>query len=242
VAENELARAERANQRFDDAVSQSELDGKRLQSEKAELDAKQSRFEQEIDGLKLDVAREALHGQEMVVGAADLEVAKSEAEQEISELQATLKRHELEIARLDLQRRRIASPLDGVVVEILRQRGEWVEPGEPVVRILRLNRLWVEGFIRVEDLSQCVENSQVKLTVVLNPEETVAVEGRIVYVGREVDPVNQDVMVRAEIPNDDLRLLPGMRGELVVSGKPAATGPQPEPKPAATGAGELFRR
>ncbi|MFV0442482.1 MAG: HlyD family secretion protein [Planctomycetaceae bacterium] len=247
VAENELQRAEKANQRYSDAVSQSEIDGRRLESEKAALEAKQSRFEQEIYGLKLDVAREAFRGQELAVGASDLEVARSEADQEVSELQASLKRHELEMARLDLSRRKIVSPLDGVVVQVYRQRGEWVEPGEPVLRVLRLNRLWAEGYIRVDDLSKCVEDAPVRLTVQLNPDEALEVEGQIVYVGREVDPINREVLIRAEIPNDNLRLLPGMEGDLVVQAKPAAKAKaapraaEPEPEKADSAA-EIFRR
>ncbi len=218
VAENELHRAERARERFTDSVSQSEIDSRRLEAEKAGLDAQQSRFELDIDALKLDVAREALRGQELAVSAADLEVAQTQAEHEVAQLQAELKRFDLDLARLDLSRRGLKSPLDGVVVEIYRQRGEWVQPGEPVVRVLRLNRLWVEGFIRVEHLSKCVEHSPVVVSVMMNDDETIQVAGRIVFVGREVDPVNREVLIRAEIPNDDMRLLPGMEGSLEVLG------------------------
>ncbi len=216
LAENELDRAKRAKQRFDDAVSQSEIDARQLEAEKALLEASQSRFEHQIDALRLDVARESVRGQELAVGAADLQTAQAQAQQDVAQLQAQLKRHDLELARLELERRRILSPLDGVVVEIYRQPGEWVQPGDPVLRILRLNRLWVEGFIRVEDLSKCVQQARVRVSIPLNAEDTIDVQGRIVYVGREVDPVNREVLVRAEIPNDDLRLLPGMAGRMVV--------------------------
>lgn len=216
LAENELDRAKRAKQRFDDAVSQSEIDARQLEAEKALLEASQSRFEHQIDALRLDVARESVRGQELAVGAADLQTAQAQVQQDVAQLQAQLKRHDLELARLELERRRILSPLDGVVVEIYRQPGEWVQPGDPVLRILRLNRLWVEGFIRVEDLSKCVQQARVRVSIPLNAEDTIDVQGRIVYVGREVDPVNREVLVRAEIPNDDLRLLPGMAGRMVV--------------------------
>ena len=35
----------------------------------------------------------------------------------------------------------------GVVVEIKRRKGEWVEPGETVIRILRIDSLRAEGFV-----------------------------------------------------------------------------------------------
>lgn len=226
VAENELTRALKARSRFEDSVSQSEIDGRQLEAEKASLEAQQSRFDHDIDSLKLDVARDALRGQELQVQSADLEVGKAQATHDVAQLQAQLKRHELEMARLDVERRRLLSPLDGVVVEIHKQRGEWVEPGQPVLRILRLNRLWVEGFIRVEHLSRCVEQSPVTVTVPLNADESVDVEGRIVFIGREVDPVNQEVLIRAEIENNDLRLLPGMNGRMSIKiTRPLASNP-----------------
>lgn len=235
VAENELTRAERARERYTDSVSQSEIDGRRLEAEKAALESQQSEFELGIDALKLDIAREALRGQELAVGAADLQVAQAEAEHEVAQMQAALKQQDLELARLDVARRSLASPLDGVVVQIYRHRGEWVQPGDPVLRILRLNRLWVEGFIRVEDLSKCVEQSPVRVTVALNRDETLEVNGRVVFIGREVDPVNREVLIRAEIPNDDLRLLPGMEGDMDVLGvKPPATAATTTRTPAAT--------
>lgn len=235
LAENELSRAQRAKLRFDDAVSQSEIDARRLEAEKSLLEASQSRFEHQVDGLRLDVSREALRGQELAVGAADLQTAQAEAEHEVAQLQAQLKRHDLELARLQLERRRILSPLDGVVVEIYRQPGEWVEPGDPVLRILRLNRLWVEGFIRVEDLSRCVQQARVRVSIPLTGDDTIDVEGQVVYLGREVDPVNREVLVRAEIPNEDFRLLPGMSGQMQVIAAPpavrAVVDADPAPKP-----------
>lgn len=216
VAENELGRARKAKAAFDNAVSQSEIDGLQLQSEKSGLEAKQSRFEKEIDSLKAEAAKEGLRGQELAVGAAELEVAKAEAEHEVAQLQVSLKKREHDLASLDVARRRILAPIDGVVVELYHDRGEWVEPGQPVMRILRLNRLWAEGFIRVEDLSRCVEQAHVSLKVPVGKEDVELLEGKIVFIGREVDPVNREVLVRAEVDNADLKLLPGMDGAMVI--------------------------
>ena len=75
----------------------------------------------------------------------------------------------------------------------------------------------------MEDLSKCVERSEVLLTVRLSDDETIEAKGQIVFVGREVDPVNHEVLIRAEIPNENLQLLPGMDGELTVLGKPMSS-------------------
>ena len=216
VAQNELQRAKTARQISEIAVSKSEIEGLTLEAEKADLESQQFAFETDIDALKHEVQQENLKSQELAVGRAELEIAQAESDLEVAAMQARLKEHELSLARLDLERRRITSSIDGVVVELYRNRGEWVEPGEPVMRILRLNRLWAEGFLKVDDLSKCVEHSPVVLTVKINEEETVELPGRIVFVGREVDPVNRDVLVRAEIENENFQLLPGMEGRLEI--------------------------
>jgi multidrug efflux pump subunit AcrA (membrane-fusion protein) len=225
LAEVELQRAIKSRELYEPSVSQSEIDGRRLESEKADLEARQSVFEQQIDSLKADVARVALDGQMLAVSAAELEVDQATEKFEVRQLEAQLKRHDLELARLNVQRRRVLSPLDGIVVEIYQRRGEWVEPGQSILRIQRQNRLWVEGLVPVEQLADCRVGCPVRVAVPLSEDETSTVEGQIVLIGREVDPVNREVLIRAEIPNEDLRLLPGMDGELtlVIPGETAAT-------------------
>ncbi len=216
VALNDLQRAQNARKISEIAVSQSEIDGLKLQAEKADLESKQSQFESDIDALKHDVQRETLKSQQLSVGRAELEVAQALSDLEVAKLQARLKEHELALARLDVERRRITSSIDGVVVELYRNRGEWVEPGDPVMRILRLDRLWAEGFLKIDDMASGLEHAPVVLTVKLNKDETVELPGRIVFVAREVDPVNRDILVRAEIENENFQLLPGMEGRLVI--------------------------
>jgi multidrug efflux pump subunit AcrA (membrane-fusion protein) len=50
-------------------------------------------------------------------------------------------------AESDVLRRRLTAPVAGEVVEIFYRPGEWVEPGKPVLRIVRLDRMRVEGFV-----------------------------------------------------------------------------------------------
>jgi len=219
VAESELGRAQKAKATFDKAVAQSQFDELKLKAEQSGLEAEQARLEKEIHELEVKASIEETLSQELAVERAELDITKAEVAREVAGLQAEIKHRELDLSDLSVEKRRVTSPLDGVVVEQYKHRGEWVEPGERVLRILRLNRLWAEGFIKVEDLSLCVSGAEVMVTVTLgkgeNAEE-IEVPGKIVFVGREVDPSNQDVQVRAEIINDDLVLLPGMKGEMQI--------------------------
>ena len=48
-------------------------------------------------------------------------------------------------------RRKVRAPIDGVIVELKRHRGEWVAAGDTLLRLLRMDRLRIEGFINAKD-------------------------------------------------------------------------------------------
>ena len=66
---------------------------------------------------------------------------------------------EVQAAEANLERRRITAPLDAVVVELSRHEGEWAQVGDPVMRLVRIDRLRVEGFLNAKDY-RAVGNSR----------------------------------------------------------------------------------
>ena len=62
---------------------------------------------------------------------------------------------------IDASSRRLA----GMVVQIKRQRGEWVQPGDVVVRVVRLDRLRAEAFINAHEIGGDLVGRPVTLTV-----------------------------------------------------------------------------
>jgi multidrug efflux pump subunit AcrA (membrane-fusion protein) len=121
---------------------------------------------------------------------------------------------ELELARVRLEQRRVTAPLAGVVVEVLQQRGEWVEPGERILRLIRLDRLRAEGFIDAQLATQQLLGQPVMLMVEAGGKGLQSYPGKVVFISPEVDPVNRQTRIWAEIENADLTLLPGLRGQM----------------------------
>jgi len=152
----------------------------------------------------------------LVVERAVLEVEQAEREFEIAGFTREIKESDHQAAEEKVERCRIAAPLGGVVVQVNRRRGEWVEPGEKVVRILRLDRLRAEGFLKAQHLSHDLKNRQVELTVDLPGDPGAEFPGRVVFLSPEIDPVNSQVDIWVEINNEDLRLRPGMRAKLTI--------------------------
>lgn len=78
---------------------------------------------------------------------AALAVEQALVDQRLAALEAKVLEAQAAAAGLEVQRRRILSPLDGVVVKIYKRGGEWVQPGDPVVHLVRMDRLRVEGML-----------------------------------------------------------------------------------------------
>jgi multidrug efflux pump subunit AcrA (membrane-fusion protein) len=78
---------------------------------------------------------------------AALGVEQALVDQRLAALEAKVLEAQATAAGIEVQRRRIVSPLDGVVVKIYRRVGEWVQPGDPVAHVVRMDRLRVEGMV-----------------------------------------------------------------------------------------------
>jgi multidrug efflux pump subunit AcrA (membrane-fusion protein) len=190
------------------AVAQAEL----ARATESNIKFPKSVSQTEIDRLKL------------LADKASLEVEQAELDQQQAELSLQAKRQDLDRANLALERRTITAPFPGMVVQWKRQHGEWVEPGMPVMRLIRLNRLRAEAFIASGNLPTNLVGRHATLLVKGAGKTPAKYVGKLVFVSPEIDPVNSQVRVWAEIENDDLSLRPGQSGALVVG---AILSPQP---------------
>ncbi len=65
----------------------------------------------------------------------------------------TLKGDEARVraAEKSLARRKITAPRTGVVVKLYKRAGEWVDPGDPVLQIVRSDRMRIEGYMNARE-------------------------------------------------------------------------------------------
>lgn len=152
----------------------------------------------EVDHLQLTAER------------ASLEVERARRDLAVAQVNLSVKENELEFAGQKLARHQVLAPLAGMVVEVRRRRGEWVQPGDEVLRIVRLDKLRAEGYCE----ASAARGDWVGRSVQLRVDEAATFPGSVVFVSPEIDPVNGQVRVWAEIENQDLQLSPGQRGVL----------------------------
>ena len=104
-------------------------------------------------------------------------------------------------------RLRIVSPLGGTVVEKLKTEGQYVQQGEPILRIADLSAVWLMLELFPEDAAAVRFGSRVRAELRSLPGEEFV--GRVTFVDPTVDPQTRTVGVRVEMLNPDGRLRPG---------------------------------
>ncbi|HLJ11280.1 MAG TPA: HlyD family efflux transporter periplasmic adaptor subunit [Planctomycetaceae bacterium] len=172
---------------------------------------KKSVSETELDRLRLAAER------------AELDVDQAIHEQETAQLTSQLKETEMQLAEHAVARRAIVSPLAGMVVQINAHRGEWVTAGKTVLRVLKVDRLRVEGFVQAKKLTGELAGRRVTLSVPdLGGRAQTEFEGAVVFVSPEVNAVNGQTRIWAEVENKKLALRPGMHGSLTIHAQSAA--------------------
>jgi macrolide-specific efflux system membrane fusion protein len=147
---------------------------------------------------------------------AELDLEKAQQERRQNQLSADLKAKELELSQYNIDVRKILAPINGVVVEVLRQPGEWVEPGEKVLRIVRMDRLRAEGMVHSRDLPPDLRGAPVSITMDLPGKGETTFAGKVVFVSPEISPVNGQVRVWAEVENKGGLLKPGLRPRMTI--------------------------
>ena len=147
-----------------------------------------------VSPAEIEKARLARHRDE-------LQIDKSKLDLKVAKMKADVHQAEVDSAEENVQRRKIVSPLDGEVVQVLHERGEWVSAGEPVLQLVRMDRLRVEGFVSTSEVqvSQLI-GREVSVEVSLTGGEKHRFAGEVVYVSPVVHAGGK-YRIRAEVDN-----------------------------------------
>lgn len=151
---------------------------------------------------------------------AELQIEQAEHLLKISGLETQAKQAQVELADDDIRRRTISAPISGEVVKVFPEVGEWVKAGDPVARIVRLDKLRIECLLRAAEYApQEVAGRPVRVDVRLERGRTEAFEGKIVFVDPLVDQ-GGEYKVWAEVENrqqDGYWLLrPGLLADVTI--------------------------
>ncbi len=129
------------------------------------------------------VTQERVREQLLKAREMDLTIEKADKDHLVAVYQAEVAAAELKAAVTDRDHRRITSAQDGEVVELSRHVGEWVQAGDPLMRVVRLDKLRVDAIFNARNyLPSELQDQPVSITVELAHGKNVTFPGKVVFV------------------------------------------------------------
>ncbi len=122
----------------------------------------------------------------------------------------------------------INSPMAGVVIEKLRQEGEYVGEGTPIYVVADLSHVWVRLDAYESDLTWIRYGQEVTIETEAYPGEKF--KGWIAFIDPVLDRKTRTIKIRVNVENEDGRLKPGMFVRSIVASSVASGGRVMDPK------------
>jgi len=157
---------------------------------------------------------------ELAARKAKLLVERSQSEQRLAGLALRGQNVAVTLAKKNIARCQVVSSISGEVIDIKKQQGEWVNLGDPIAHVVRLDTLRVEGFVAAASHDPIeIVNQPVVATVNLAHGRQAEFVGRIVFV-RPVVQGGGQFLVCAEVANRAVNghwlLRPGMLTDMTI--------------------------
>jgi multidrug efflux pump subunit AcrA (membrane-fusion protein) len=138
---------------------------------------------------------------ELMLEKSRLQIEKAQKDRIIAELDAKTKGAELGAAKVALEKRSIYAPFSGEVVKLQREKSEWVNPGDPILTLMRFDVLYAEARAPVSQFDrEDLIGKSVTVTVPRARGREISLPGKIVHVSQMVES-GGTLTVRAEVQN-----------------------------------------
>ncbi|MEQ8655286.1 MAG: efflux RND transporter periplasmic adaptor subunit [Kiloniellales bacterium] len=141
--------------------------------------------------------------QELHARGAGTERSRDEAVADLQRGRALLK-----LAEVRLERTVIRAPFEGVVGLRDVSVGDYVQAGEPLVRLEQINPMKVDFRVPELFLSEMARGQSLRLTIDALPGQTF--EGQVIAMDPQVDVNGRALVLRALVPNGRGQLRPGL--------------------------------
>ena len=154
-----------------------------------------------------------------------LTVDKSTLQLEQAESDARINLLTVDQLTAELNSYAVVTTFGGIVTKVHRSKGEAVGLGDPIIEVVNLDRVKVEGFVGVQDGLRIKPGAAVVVRLDLPnlelEEERREFKGKLVFVDVGVEPVSGQMRVWAEVPNPDGLLRAGLPARMTILARSA---------------------
>jgi len=130
-----------------------------------------------------------------------------------AEIERDLAHNQLEVSKVELSRQKIVSPLDGIVVEVLKDAGEMVKRAEEMFVIVNIDQVFLQVFMTAEEAYAMEPGDRVTVSFPEIPSQK-EFTGNVYYIDPRIDANSGMLRTRVLIENPDHAIRSGMRGFL----------------------------
>lgn len=155
------------------------------------------------------------------VGQSPLEPIRSGADAQVQAAAERLRRFNVsdeQIEALENSESRpettLVAPISGVVTKKMALQGAYATPEMPLYEIADLSTVWVNAQVYERELPLVALGQEAEVTLATYPNEIL--RGRVAFIDPVLAPETRTTRVRMELPNPDLRLKPGMYGDVII--------------------------
>lgn len=134
------------------------------------------------------------------------------AETQLAAAKAALEAAEAMVAQAEeaLDDTVLRAPFAGVVSDRLAEIGQYLEVGDPVVRVLDISPILAVAQVSERDVDRIARGASATVRLITGR----ILEGRVHFVSNEADPVTRTFRVEVKIANDERLIADGLTAEL----------------------------
>lgn len=123
----------------------------------------------------------------------------------------------LKQSELKLKKTSIKSPFQGIISNINISKGEKINQGQEILKIVNLNSLYIKGFALESEIRNLRKDINVRIKFESFPDQYFY--GKIEAISPEVDPDNKTITIYVKVDNKKNLIYPGMHAEMDIEYK-----------------------
>ncbi len=147
---------------------------------------------------------------------AELKLEQAQRDLKMAAYRTRLTSSNIQMAQSELAKTKMNAPMSGLVVDVKKRVGEWVEASEVVCTVVRTDRLWIQGLLPAQQAVRISVGDPVEIQFSQDWVQLKKVPGKIVYISPEANAVNGMLQVRAQFANDQTKVPTGLKADIVI--------------------------
>ncbi|MCD0458690.1 efflux RND transporter periplasmic adaptor subunit [Roseiconus lacunae] len=173
----------------------------------------------------------AVHANQSTDAYPAAEIRRRMVAAQIAAVDVTLAESDLRILKLlekqataELESYQVRTAISGIVTRVLKQPGEGVARGEPILEVVSPQRVSIEGYVSLEQSKSLSQGMPITVQFSDSPD---LYEGQLTFVDIAVQPASQQVRVRGELENKERRIREGATATMTINRRSEKQGKSP---------------